>query len=197
MTLALRILVSIPVWLLRLAALLVFGVIGIPIIYIFARRACCWPAKSRRFDRIVLHFPSIAALYDNDEDGVDGLRGGDPVQQWWANKTAGWNPQKRIFVWSALRNPVDSLRWVPVLNPKLEPSLVRFVGMNHEPAKGENGWYFAWLAGTPYSCLRIERWGWRFWLGTKLKPDDVNGLQPGDVRAIRCDFAAQLKRVAP
>jgi hypothetical protein len=183
-------------WLLRLAVLLVFAVIGIPLIYVLAWQAWCWPTFSERFNRTVLQFPLAVWPYCNFEDGVDGLRGGDPAQQWWADKTAGWSPQKRIFIWSAFRNPVDSLRWIPLLNPKLEPSRVRFVGLDHEPAKGEDGWYYAWLSGTPYSCIRFERWGFRFWLGTKLHPEDAKGLQPGDVRAMRCDFACQLKRVA-
>jgi len=184
------------VWLLRVALLAILALIGIPIIWMLARHSMCRPTRSKRFDRIVLQFAPAFWLWNNDEDGVDGLRGDDPAQQWWADKTAGWSPQKRIFVWSAFRNPVDSLRWVPLLNPKLEPSRVRSIGMSHEPDKGENGWYYAWLSGTLYSCIRFERWGCRLWLGWKLKPDDVNGLQPGDVRAIRCDFAAQLKRVA-
>lgn len=96
----------------------------------------------------------------------------------------------------AAMKAVGILRWVPLLNPKLDPARVSFIGMDHEPAKGENGWYYAWLAGTPYSCIRVERWGWRAWLGWKLKPEDRTGLQPADVRAIRCDFACQIKRVA-
>lgn len=194
--LALRILLSIPFWLARLAILLFFAVLGLPIVFVLAWQAWCWPTVSKRFNRTVLQFPRIAWLWNNQEDGVDGLRGGDPAQQWWADKTAGWSPIRRIFVWSALRNPVDSLRWVPLLNPIIFVPGVSFIGMDHEPAKGENGWYFAWLAGTPYSCIRVERWGFRFWLGTKLHPEDRNGLQPGDPRAIRCDFACQLKRVA-
>jgi hypothetical protein len=195
LTLALRIILSIPVWLMRLAVMLVLAILGFPVIYVLAWQAWCWPTKSRRFDRVVLQFPLIAWLWNNAEDGVDGLRGGDPAQQWWADKTAGWSPQKRIFIWSAIRNPVDSLRWLPLLNPKLEPARVRFVGMDHEPAKGENGWYFAWIG--IYSSIRVERRGWRFWLGWKIKPEDRNGFQPDDVRAIRCDFACQLKKVAP
>jgi len=196
LTLALRVILSIPVWLLRLAMMLLLAILGLPIIYVLAWQGWCWPTHSKRFDRMLLQFPLIAWPYCNYEDGVDGLRGGDPAQQWWADKTAGWSPIRRIFIWSALRNPVDSLRWVPVLNPVLTPAHLRSIGTDHEPAKGENGWYFAWLAGTPYSCIRVERWGWRFWLGWKLKPEDRNGLSPGDVRAIRCDFACQLKRVA-
>lgn len=197
MTLVWRVLLSLPFWLVRVVLLLVLATLGIPIVWILSRQGMCWPTRSKHFDyRIVLQFAPFFWLWTNDEDGVDGLRGGDPAQQWWADKTTGWSPQKRIFVWSAFRNPVDSLRWVPLLNPKLDTTRVRFIGMDHEPAKGETGWYFAWLAGTPYSCIRVERRGFRFWLGTKLKPEDRSALQPGDVRTIRCDFACQLKRVA-
>jgi hypothetical protein len=196
LTLALRILLSMPLWLLRLIVLLLLAVPGLALILWQAHRVEV--GASRRFPgRTVLRFLARwMAPYQNDEDGIDGLRGGDPAQQWWADKTAGWSPQKRIFVWSALRNPVDSLRWMPLLNPKLEPARVRYVGMGHEPGKGEDGWYFAWLAGTAYSCIRVERWGFRAWLGWKLKPEDARGLHPDDPRAIRCDFACQLKRVA-
>lgn len=194
MILALRILLSVPFWLVRLAVLLIFAILGFPLI--------AWQlgnlemSASKRFPgRMLLQFHAWwMAPWKNDEDGVDGLRGNDPAQQWWADKTAGWSPQRRIFVWSGLRNPVDSLRWVPILNPKLIPRDVRFIGMDHEPAKGEGGWYFAWMG--VYSCLRYETKTYRLWIGWKLKPEDRNGLQPGDVRAIRCDFACQLKRVA-
>jgi len=195
-SLTLRILLSVPIWLLRLAVLLFFAIVGLLVVGVLAWQGWCWPTYSARFNRTLLQFPLIAWPWCNYEDGVDGLRGGDPAQQWWAEKTAGWGARRRIFIWSALRNPVDSLRWVPVLNPKLDPARVRFIGMDHEPAKGENGWYYAWLAGTPYSCIRYERFGFRFFLGWKLHPEDAKGFQPGDVRAIRCDFACQLKRVS-
>lgn len=193
MTLALRILLSVPFWLVRLAVLLIFAIIGLPLIA--WQRGNLEAALSRRFpNRMLLRFHARWMLpYQNDEDGADGLRGGDPAQQWWADKTAGWSSRKRVFVWSALRNPVDSLRWMPLLNPKLDPSRVRFIGLDHEPAKGDNGWYFAWQGF--YSCIRVERWGYRFWLGWKLKPNDVRGVQLDDVRSIRCDFAAQFKQV--
>lgn len=194
MILALRILLSIPLWLLRLAVLLFFAIVGLPIIGVLAWQGWCWPTQSPRFERVVLQFPLIAWLWCNFEDGVDGLRGGDPAQQWWADKTADWSPIRRIFIWSALRNPADSLRWVPVLNPKIDPARVRFIGMDREPAEGEGGWYFAWQG--PYSSLRYETKRYRAWIGWKLKPEDRFGLALDDVRAIRCDFACQLKRVA-
>lgn len=188
--------VFILAWLLRLAVFLPLAIIGVPLLYLLAQVGHVETRRSKRFDRYLLQWRPPFGLYCNDEDGIDGLRGNDPAQQWWADKTASWSPQKRIWVWSALRNPVDSLRWVRLLNPRIDPTHVRFVGMDHEPAKGENGWYLAWLSGTPYSCIRVERQGWRFWLGWKLKPEDRNGLQSSDVRTIRCDFACQAKRVA-
>lgn len=183
-------------WLARLAVLLFFAIPGVLVIACLAALRVARVRRSGYFERDVMQFPSLFWLWNNAEDGVDGLRGGDPAQKWWADKTASWSQVRRIFVWSALRNPVDSLRWLPLINPKLDSARVLFIGMDHEPAKDETGWYFAWLASTPYSCVRFERWGFRFWLGWKLKPEDRNGLKPGDVRAIRCDFAAQMKRVA-
>jgi hypothetical protein len=180
-------------WLTRLAVFLVFAIPGVPLVAILAWGRVYRLRFSSRFGRDVLRFPSLFWLWDNSEDGVDGLRGGDAAQQWWADKTANYSAQKRIFVWSALRNPVDSLRFVPLLNPRIRPESVRFVGMDHEPAKGEDGWYFAWQG--VYSCIRYERFGWRLWLGWKLKPSDRLGLAANDPRAIRCDFACQLKRV--
>ncbi len=86
-----------------------------------------------------MRFPWPFFLWDNLEDGVDGLRGGDPAQHWWWERTRAWSDWRRIVMWSAIRNPVDGLRWVPVLNPRIDPARVRYVGMDHEPAKGEGG----------------------------------------------------------
>jgi hypothetical protein len=188
--------VALPAWGLRLGIFLPLAILGIPLITWQGGHVTFRP--SRYFSgRLLPQFRSQwMRLYRNEEDGIDGLRGGDAAQRWWAAKTSGWSDYRRIFVWSALRNPVDSLRWVPLINPTIDPALVRFVGMDREPRDGEGGWYFAWLAGTPYSCIRYETKHFRFWLGWKLHPEDRNGLQPGDYRAIRCDFACQLKRVA-
>lgn len=197
MILAVRILLSVPVWILRIGIFLPLAVLGIPLVYLLARAKWCAPRYSPKFKRIVLQWrtPWLVYPWTNLEDGIDGLRGGDPAQQWWADKTAGWSPQKRIFVWAALRNPVDSLRWLPILNPELVPRTVKFIGMDHEPVKGEGGWYFAWMG--PYSCIRYETKTRRFWLGWKIKPQDAKGVSSSDPRLIRCDFAIQFKRIVP
>lgn len=195
MTLTWRILLSVPFWLLRLAVFLPLAILGIPLVYLLAWAEWHAPRYSSRFKRIVLQWrtPWLLYLFSNQEDGIDGLRGGDPNQQWWADKTASADTVWRIFEWSAMRNPVDNLRFVPLLNLRIDPAKVRFLGMDHEPAKGEGGWYFAWHG--VYSCIRYETRSFRFWLGWKLKPEDSKGLPSNDARAI-CDFACQFKRVA-
>jgi len=50
--------------------------------------------------------------FGNEEDGIDGLRGGSPDQFWWRDRTAGWPHWKRIWVWSARRNSVNNLRFL-------------------------------------------------------------------------------------
>lgn len=183
-------------WLLRTAVFLILAVPGVPLVMVLAALRVYRLRRSAQFDRIVLQFPACLFLWSNSEDGIDGLRGGDPAQRWWFERTRDWSDFHRVVTWAAFRNPVDGLRWVPILNPRIDPARVRYIGMDHEPAKGEGGWYFAWLAGTPYSCIRIETRNWRFWLGNKLKPTDRFGLSDDDPRAIRCDFATQFKRVA-
>lgn len=190
----LRLPAFVVLWLIRLAVFVPLAIIGIPIVWFLARRHMCWPSKSARFDRFTLQFAPLFWVWSNEEDGVDGLRGGDPAQQWWAEKTAGLSPEARIFRWAALRNPVDNLRWVPLLNPKIDPNRVRFVGMDHEPSKGEGGWFLCWQG--VYASIRYETRHYRFWLGWKLKPEDRFGLDPADPRSRRCDFAIQLKRIA-
>lgn len=214
--LALRIVGSIPLWLLRGLLLLVLAAMGIPVIATLAWRGCYEPRPSRHFKRTVPQFPRWAWLWNNQEDGVDGLRGGDRAQAWWLTMTSDFTPLRRVFKWSAFRNPVDSLRFIPLLNPKIDPARVRSVGMDREPQDGESGWYFAWQG--LYSCIRwefelsgvfvlaiaifLKSWRdgdpvfMRFWLGWKIKPTDAGGLAPDDPRAIRCDFAAQFKRVS-
>lgn len=179
----------------RLAILLFFAVLGVPVIAVLAYGRVYRVRFAPQFGRDLMLFPAPFWPWNNFEDGVDGLRGGDPAQFWWRDKTRTWSDARRVFTWSAFRNPVDSLRWLPLINPKIDPARVRFVGsMDREPQDGESGWYFAWQG--LYSCIRVERWGFRFWLGWKFHPDDPKGLAPGDARAIRCDFACQLKRVA-
>src|SRR5690348_12306007 len=122
--------ISLPTWALRLVVVfLPLAVIGFPLVYVLAHAGWYESRYSPRFNRTVLQWrtPWLFWLWNNLEDGIDGLRGGDPAQYRWAKETAGYSTQKRIWIWAARRNPVDNLRFVPVLNPKIDPKRVRFI----------------------------------------------------------------------
>lgn len=102
-------------------------VIGLPLVAIAAFFTETVP-HSTYYDRTLLQFKwRWMWLYNNQEDGVDGLRGGDPNQSWWANQTYGWRNWERVFVWSGLRNSVNNLRFVPVLSPLFTPDSISWV----------------------------------------------------------------------
>lgn len=197
MKFAVRLVLSLPLWVayevLIAIPLWITGVIVIPLL---ALRQAYSLHKSRYFDRTVLNWNSgfARALFGNEEDGIDGLRGGDPAQAWWLDRTAKDSEGWRILKWSALRNATANLRFLPLLHPKIDPARIRYLGMDREPAKGEGGWYFCWQG--PYSCVRYETKHWRFWWGWALKPSDRNGLAIDDPRAIRARMLLQLKKVA-
>lgn len=101
-------------------------VLGLPLIAVAALFTET-RAHSIYYDRTLLQFKwRWMWLYCNEEDGIDGLRGGDQDQAWWGADTQGWSQWRRIFVWSALRNSVNNLRFVPVLSPRFSPERIAF-----------------------------------------------------------------------
>lgn len=192
MNLALRILFSLPVWLLRIAIFLPLALLGFIVIPLLVCMGS-YRVRTSGSGRALLQFPWWAFLWSNEEDGIDGLRGGDAAQAWWMNKTGDWPDAKRIFAWSAFRNPVNNLRYVPVLSPKFRPARIYSIGLDHEMQDGEGGWYFVWQG--IYSGFRYETKSRRCWIGWKFKPEDATGIDPHDTRLPRCDFALQFKRL--
>lgn len=181
------ILVSIPTWLIVGLIHLLLILIGLPLI--------AWQSRSTTVDeRKFFHFRARWMwLYDNREDGIDGSRGGDTAQKWWTDRTAADSLRMRIFKWSALRNPVNNLRYVPVLSPLFRSTQIGYIGTGDEPPDGQSGWAYTWQGF--YSGIYIKtttRW---FWLGWKLRPSDRFGISMLDTRLPRCDFAMQFQRV--
>ena len=50
--------------------------------------------------------------WGNEEDGIDGLRGGSPDQFWWRDRTLGMPRWMQIWLWSAFRNSTNNLRFL-------------------------------------------------------------------------------------
>lgn len=178
---------SLPTWALMVVVRLPLIVLGYPLI--------AWQSGNTVFDeRKMAQFKARWMwLYGNREDGIDGLRSGDSAQGWWAEQTRGMSPRERIFAWSAMRNKVNNLRYVPVISPKFDVELIDYVGTGNEPPNGESGWAYVWQ-GIYSGYYRKTPRVW-FWIGWKFKPSDVDGISPNDTRLPRCDFAFQLQRV--
>lgn len=143
-------------------------------------------------------------LWGNEEDGVTG-------PGWWRERTLGgyslgppWYVRAlSAYRWSALRNPSNNLRFVPLINPVIRPEAIRARVWSRTPR------WPAWRLPRVYETIltwqgvysgircHIAFRGaqYRFWLGWKLKPEDAQGIPPGDMRAPRCGWATQFKRI--
>lgn len=92
-------------------AALVLAVLGLPICgwlaYVYGRKRM-WRSKGGTgADGGVpgnWYFPRAAWLWSNDEDGVD--------PSWYTVANPTWGTARRIFTWTALRNPVNNFRYV-------------------------------------------------------------------------------------
>lgn len=80
---------------------LVLTVIGIPVCAFLAYELdYAYDENSDRY-----HFPRWAWIWDNQEDGV--------AAAWYLKAHPEWTFPHTVFMWSALRNPCNNLRYVP------------------------------------------------------------------------------------
>lgn len=198
MTLA--ILGSLVFWPLYIAVSLALDVIGLVLLALLS--LChAWksrPSKVAQF-RTAPKWPNgkvtawrfgwLTWLWGNEEDGVTG-------PPWWELRTTDGIKASYLalawsaYRWSALRNPSNNLRFIPGINPVIEPARIDYrTGLHY---------WFVWQG--PYA-------GWWYWfrfkdqtfrviVGWKLKPEDAKGVDPNDMRATRCGFGLQCKRVS-
>lgn len=141
--------------------------------------------------------------WNNQEDGIAGASEFKDKAMWF-----------RIIYWSAVRNPVNNLRFVKYLNCKIEPNKVKFIlsrvsDINNNVVVNptlrdydrDDLRYTTLVWQGIYSNFRIQfkMFGkiWRFWIGWKIYPHDSLGIGPNNYRAKGAGFATQLKRVFP
>jgi hypothetical protein len=131
-------------------------------------------------------------LWDNDEEGCAWYteKDGDPA-----------DIEARIIYSSCVRNPVNNLRYVPIVSLKIDPKRVRFIGKPHfqDPraydSKELEFWYFCWhgFYGNFRRQYKKDGKTHRFWIGHKIYPGDVFGVF--DHRAKSAGFGSQFKRI--
>jgi hypothetical protein len=182
----LAILASLILWPLYLAVFLVLAIIGLVLLLpLSLLKAWRW-----RFTRVFPDLREVSAwrggwltwVWGNEEDGVTG-------PDWWLRRTKGSKAWLVAYRWSALRNPVNNLRFIRAINPVIDPKRVRAV-------RWDSG-FFCWqgaFAGVMHFPV-IRGQVFRFWLGWKLKPEDRHGVPATDFRAHGCGFAIQFKRI--
>lgn len=191
------ILASLVLWPMYLALSLVLDVVGLFLLVpLSLARAWRW-----RYSRVyagrnmtVWRGGRLTWLWGNEEDGVAG-------PEWWRERTGvaryGWlNGCWSAYRWSALRNPTNNLRFVPFINPVIDPHAIRWVGRGDPETLGS--WSFTWQgAYAGFRCsFRFRGGGYRLWLGWKLLPRDAQGVADTDYRKPRCGWATQFKRIS-
>lgn len=146
----------------------VLWVIGLPIVAVLAKRRAWEVTRSRFYTyrdgsrRVVLAWaPRWAWLWGNEEDGVAG--GGE-----WVRTRTHWGPWRRAFVWSALRNPVNNLRFVSPFGMRIRPARIRVRGNSVEsPIADERGtgvvrlrWSYVWQGVRAGLWVRVPLAKW-------------------------------------
>ena len=188
---------SLILWPIMWALSAVLWVIGLPV--------CAWLAYTRNWrltrsyrnpDRFIAVWrPRWAWVWSNNEDGVTGHPG-------WQDRYAS-SDRLGTFIWSALRNPSNNLRFVPFLSLVIDPSRIGYVGNDDDPPKrleeyppvGDVKWSFVWqlpYAGFVYRRQLTATRHFQVRLGWKLLPKDRNGVADDDYRKLRCGFGTQL-----
>lgn len=193
-----RILLSLPLWLGYTVVSLVLDLIGIVILLPLSlgHSAILRYSKVYKAPRadgkpaLVFAWKGswLTWLWGNEEDGVNGAA-------WWANRTIGWPLWLRMYVWSALRNPSNNIRFIPVINPVIDPTRIRYI--RRTSSSGVSQVTVTWqgpFAGLLY-VFQFRGQVYRFWWGWKLKPEDAGGVSDADMRKPRCGFALQFKRI--
>lgn len=105
-------------------ASLVLTVVGIPVVAALAAVGAFY--YDVQHDRV--HFPLWAWIWDNEEDGV--------CASWYQLDNQHRNLKINIFMWSALRNPCNNLRFVPGVSKQGRPLFIRF----YKGFYAEAGW---------------------------------------------------------
>jgi hypothetical protein len=201
----LAVLASLLLWPLYLGLFIPLALLGVPLLAVLSLfRAWRYRlSQFPQFNETRNQYPLAAWLggrwtwlWGNEEDGVDG-------PDWWRDRmgivpvVGKLSLRQRLvrswaaYRWSAFRNPVNNLRFIPYLNPVIVPTRIR------HKLWGSNGAAFTWQG--PYAGLLmfpvIRGRVFRFWLGWKLKPADAQGVAPDDMRRVRCGFAIQFKAI--
>jgi len=202
----LRILYGIPIWIIMLPVKPVFILLGyvmIPIATLcraYEMTEARPPGHPKHYDGDKYNFTwKIMKPWDNWSDGIAN-------RNYFQYDSFFW----QVFRWSAVRNSANGLREMPLVSLKIKAFKVKYVGSLGLPKVSDNivtypaykgrfpHWYFCWHG--PYTCFLwqfklSENHMRRLWIGFKMKPQDLLGLDKDDYRIRGAAFTFQMKRV--
>jgi len=133
-------------------------------------------------------------LWGNEEEGIGYYGTSESIS-------------RRIIYSECFRNPVNNLRYIPLLSLKINPLKVRYIGslgshLNPDEVKKydldeQDFWSLTWHG--IYSNIRwqgsIFGQRYRIWLGWKIYPEDMYGIDEDSHRAASVGFATQFRRI--
>lgn len=190
-----RLLYAIPSWILFLIIRTILILVGYIVVPIGVLTRNYETRASKYYTRIIRAFKSpLLWLWGNEEEGI-GYYGGK-----------GWSLERRILYSECVRNPVNNLRYVPLLSVKIDVNRVGYIGnlklideSLDELRKYDDDAYdflcFTWCGF--YSNIRYQGKIFgkrrRIWIGWKIYPEDIYGVSPTSHRYVSAGFATQFK----
>lgn len=186
-------LLSLPVWISMFVLrtiLIVLGHIMIPIAMLFKAYEV---RQSKFYDKKILTWTwDIMYLWGNEEDGIDGGPG-------YPFNGETWSQTRKIWTWTAVRNPVNNLRFVRPFSFKYDNVKdIKWIGTEPDALKHQKvpNYYFA--SYKFYSCFRVHWTGSdgklkEFWVGWKIRPSNaITGVSPYQVPGV--GFTSQISK---
>ena len=175
-----RLTYAVPMWVAYLILTLPLDLLGLPIVAL--------AILFRRNDTSVLGQPIISApiwlaLWGNSEDGY--------APQWYTDATPTWPWWWRMWVWAAVRNRTNNLRFWKALHPPPVPERIQWLWI--QDGKGYLCWQGIFTRGkfyTPWNGKTLTI-GWRY------TPADCVGVPSSDWRLHGCGFGWRYRVMAP
>lgn len=185
-----------PVWVFFIHCWLPLCLVGhfvIPVLIYIGNRQLVWRWRpySEVYKQHYNGFPNWAYIWSNEGDGVLGS-----PDYLYEKYKLNWSLFRIAWTWSAVRNPVNNLRFVKPFKLDIIPQWVRWIGslgdFENEEAdaiiagwydyKSKDFWCFTWQQGTfkagflwQYKALFSDR-RVKLQAGWKIYPKDMNGF---------------------
>lgn len=155
---------------------LILGALVFPLAWRYAPKGLDWSILSRK--GIIQRFDNrfLDAWFGNREDGL--------IAFWWRRDHPEWGEFRLAYTWF-LRNPLANLRYIKPFGFVPIPKKIRSI----DRRKDGFGWYLAWQGF--YTCWMWQTKKFKVWIGWKLKPEDVNGIDDWRAYGVSCGVLAR------